>query len=68
MLNRREDDEAAYAAANAAIIREAQTLSHDERDASPQRPIAVVVWEGKPQSGSDATASFLFLATEAGFA
>jgi hypothetical protein len=58
------DDNMAYAAANEAIIREAQLLA----DAgAPSRLIAVVVWEGGARAGTDATEAFRQLASIAGF-
>ena len=59
--------DAAYAAANEAIVREAQALA---RTAQPDRPhslIAILVWEGTPRPGSDATARFRDLTRRAGF-
>lgn len=59
--------DAAYAAANEAIVREAQALA---RTAEPDRPhslIAILVWEGAPRPGSDATARFRDLTRRAGF-
>jgi hypothetical protein len=55
------DDSGAYQAANEAIIREAETIG-----GSGERT-AVIVWEGSPRSGSDATEAFRALATQAGF-
>ncbi|HEV7266138.1 MAG TPA: hypothetical protein VGN83_14640 [Falsiroseomonas sp.] len=60
------DGEAAYAAANEAIVREAQALAARAGDA-PRRLVAVVVWEGAARDGSDATQGFRELAAEAGF-
>jgi predicted acylesterase/phospholipase RssA len=57
-------DEAAYVAANEAIIREAQVLA---RDGAAHRLVAALVWEGAARSGSDATAGFRELAIKAGF-
>jgi hypothetical protein len=57
-------DEAAYVAANEAIIREAQTLA---RDGAAHRLVAVLVWEEAAKSGIDATAGFRELAVKAGF-
>jgi hypothetical protein len=58
------NDDAAYAAANEAIIHEAQLLA----DATaPSRLIAVVVWEGEARAGNDATEAFRHLASIAGF-
>jgi hypothetical protein len=55
------DDTSAYQAANEAIIREANIFG-----ASGERA-AVVVWEGGPRLGSDATEAFRKLAAQAGF-
>lgn len=49
-----------YAGANKEIIRQAAIT------AAPDTALAIVVWEGQPRRGSDATASFLKLAEEAG--
>lgn len=57
--------EAAYAAANEAIIHEAQALAR--AGGAAQRLVAVVVWEGAARSGSDATGDFRNLAAKAGF-
>ena len=59
------EGEAAYAAANEAIVREAQSLARADRTA--KRLVAVVVWEGAARSGSDATGSFRNLTAKAGF-
>ena len=59
--------DAAYAAANEAIVHEAQALA---RTAQPDRThhlIAILVWEGAPRPGSDATARFRDLTRRAGF-
>lgn len=58
--------ELAYAAANAAIVREAQALAEGSTGAR-RRLVAVVVWEGAARGGSDATEGFLHLARAAGF-
>ncbi len=60
------EGDAAYAAANEAIIREAQALARRSGGA-PRRSVAVVVWEGSARSGADATAGFRDLAARAGF-
>jgi hypothetical protein len=54
-------DEAAYQAANEAIVREAETID------VPGERAAVIVWEGEPRPGSDATQAFRVLAARAGF-
>jgi hypothetical protein len=58
-------DDAAYAAANEAIIREAASLA--QADKPPRRRLAVVVWEGVARAGNDATEAFRDLASRAGF-
>lgn len=60
VLDGRAEDEGAYSQANEAIIHEA-TLA-----ASPNRAVAILVWEGQPREGSDATAEFRQLAVSAG--
>lgn len=62
------DDDAAYATANAAIIREAQELARASEDGVPYRTLAMLVWEGSGRVGTDATKEFRSLALEAGFA
>jgi hypothetical protein len=57
----------AYAAANEAIVREAQALARTGRPDDPHRLIAILVWEGAPRPGNDATARFRDLARRAGF-
>ena len=57
--------DAAYAAANEAIVREAQALA--AQPDGPHRLIAILVWEGAPRPGSDATARFRDLTRRAGF-
>jgi hypothetical protein len=59
------DETAAYAAANEAIIREAQALAR--AGGTPRRSVAIVVWEGAARAGSDATEDFRRLALAAGF-
>ena len=59
------DEAAAYAAANEAIIREAQALAR--AGGTPRRSVAVVVWEGAARAKSDATEDFRRLAATAGF-
>ncbi|MFC7736518.1 hypothetical protein ACFQX4_11825 [Roseomonas sp. GCM10028921] len=59
------EGDAAYAAANEAIVREAVALA--EAGGIAHRPVAVVVWEGAPRDGTDATQGFLELAAAAGF-
>jgi hypothetical protein len=57
--------DAAYAAANETIVREAQALARTAQ--SDHRLIAILVWEGAPRPGSDATARFRDLTRRAGF-
>jgi hypothetical protein len=59
--------DAAYAAANEAIVREAQALARTAQLDRPHRLIAILVWEGAPRPGSDATARFRDLTRRAGF-
>jgi hypothetical protein len=59
------DGDAAYAAANKAIVREAWMLA--EAGGAPQRLVAVVVWEGAARARNDATQGFRDLAAKAGF-
>ena len=59
--------DAAYAAANEAIVREAQALARTAQPDGPHRLIAILVWEGAPRPGSDATARFRDLTRRAGF-
>jgi hypothetical protein len=55
-------DEAAYAAANEAILDEAARL------AAPDPPVAVVVWDGRSRGPDDATAAFADAARGRGMA
>jgi len=59
-----EEGDAAYAAANAAIIREAQSLAQHD---APQRAVAAIIWEGAVRHGNDNTEGFRSLAEQAGF-
>ena len=59
------EGDVAYAAANEAIVREAQALA--QLGGAAQRLVAVVVWEGAARSGSDATGGLRDLAAKAGF-
>jgi hypothetical protein len=61
------DDGKAYAAANEAIISEGQKLSEPGAGARPHRLLAIIVWEGAPREGDDATSGFRELAWAAGF-
>ena len=61
------DDDAAYAAANQAIISEAETIARATGDGTPFRLVAVIVWEGSARAGTDASGGLLALAKQAGF-
>ena len=61
------DDDAAYAAANQAIIREAETLARATPDRNPLRRIVAIVWEGSARELTDASGELLTLAVQAGF-
>jgi hypothetical protein len=60
-----EGGDAAYAAANEAIVSEAQALGR--AGDAPRRLVAAVVWEGSARGGSDASGGFKDLAAKAGF-
>jgi hypothetical protein len=59
--------DAAYAAANEAIVREAQALARTAQPDAPHRLIAILVWDEAPRSDGDATARFRDLTRRAGF-
>ncbi|RXH05268.1 hypothetical protein [Bradyrhizobium vignae] len=59
------DGDAAYAAANDAIVREALALCRAETP--PCRPVAVIVNEGSSRGAGDATEQFRVLGLAAGF-
>jgi len=59
--------DAAYAATNEAIVHEAQALARAAQPGKAHRLIAILVWEGAPRPGSDATARFRDLTRRAGF-
>jgi hypothetical protein len=61
------DDDAAYAAANEVIIKEAEALAGSTSDGVRLRLVAVIVWEGSARVGTDASGGLLTLATKAGF-
>ena len=61
------DDVAAYAAANKAIIHEAEALAQAASNTAPLRLVAVIVWEGSARVGSDASGELRNLAVQAGF-
>jgi hypothetical protein len=60
-------DDDAYAAANQAIIREAEALARAISDGAPPRLVVVIVWEGSARAGSDASSGLRNLALQAGF-
>jgi predicted acylesterase/phospholipase RssA/tetratricopeptide (TPR) repeat protein len=65
VLSRTDDDEEiAYAAANKAIVSEAQRLARGD---TRHRLVAAIVWEGSARPGGDVTAQFRTLAAEARF-
>ncbi len=59
----RPDDPGAYPQANAAIVREAERLSHD----TGQGILAVVAWDGKSRGADDLTAAFREQAVRSGY-
>jgi hypothetical protein len=61
------NDDAAYAAANQAIMSEAETIARATSDGTPFRLVAVIVWEGSARAGTDASGGLLTLAKQAGF-
>jgi hypothetical protein len=67
ILHSMGDDDAAYASANEAIIREAKGIARSTSDTTPLRLVAVIVWEGSARSGTDASGGLRNLATQAGF-
>jgi hypothetical protein len=67
ILSSTGDDEAAYAAANEVIIREAEALAGSASDSTRLRLVAVIVWEGSARVGTDASGDLLTLAMKAGF-
>jgi hypothetical protein len=67
VLHNDGDDDKAYAAANHAIIHEAQQLARAAGADRPCRLVAAIVWEGAARPGSDATDDFRKLAQQAGF-
>jgi hypothetical protein len=60
------NDDAAYAAANVAIIQDAQELARASEGVL-YRLLAMLVWEGSARAGTDSTEGFESLALEAGF-
>jgi hypothetical protein len=57
-----EGDDATYAAANEAILNEAETLAGGESS----QVVAVIVWEGRSRGGGDLTEGFATLARARG--
>ena len=66
VLDSTDGDDAAYAAANEIIAREAEAMAR-AGPGTPRRLVAVIVWEGAARSGTDATGNFHDLAAKAGF-
>jgi hypothetical protein len=67
-LNGAEHNEAAYSAANHAIIDEARAFADAARQDNPKiSTIAILIWDGAPRGGADATSEFADLARAAGF-
>jgi len=62
-----DDNDAAYAAANQAIIGEAESMARATSDGTPFRLVVVIVWEGSAKAGTDASGGLLTLAKQAGF-
>ena len=60
VLDGKGEADSAYSVATRRIIERALEV------ASPQLPIAVIVWDGEPRDGTDATAEFRRLAIKAG--
>jgi hypothetical protein len=67
ILSSTGDDDAAYAAANEVIVREAEALARSTLEGAPLRLVAVIVWEGSARTGTDASGGLLTLAMKAGF-
>ena len=67
VLDGKEADDHAYAAANAAIIEQAQSVARATKEHKQRPLIALLVWEGTARPGNDATAGFGELAKAAGF-
>jgi hypothetical protein len=61
------DDDAAYAAANQVIIREAEGLAKDTSDGILHQRVSLIVWEGAARPGTDASGGLQTLAAQAGF-
>jgi hypothetical protein len=68
-----DGEERAYAAANEAILREAQALAEPSasaiaRESYPGAVLAVLVWDGRARGADDLTASFAAAARRCGMA
>jgi hypothetical protein len=61
------DDDAAYAAANKAIIDEAEALAKDAPAGISHRRVSLIIWEGAARAGTDASGGLQTLAAQAGF-
>ena len=64
-LDRAVGDDAAYSAANQAIVEEAKVLA--QGSSQQAAPIAMIVWNGAPRGSSDLTQEFADLAKAQGF-
>lgn len=64
-LDRAVGDDAAYSAANRAIVEEAKVLA--QSSSHQAAPIAMIVWNGAPRGSSDLTKEFADLAKAQGF-
>ena len=64
-LDRAVGDDAAYSAANRAIVEEAKVLA--QGSSQQTAPIAMIVWNGAPRGSSDLTQEFADLAKAQGF-
>ena len=65
--NTADGDDAAYAAANEVIIREAEALARPTFRDTPLRLVGVIVWEGWSRAETDASDGLRSLAAQAGF-
>jgi hypothetical protein len=61
------DNDAAYAAANEAIVHEAQGLIQSASTGAPYRGVVAIVWEGGAREGIDASGGLRDLARRVGF-
>jgi hypothetical protein len=67
VLDGAQADDRAYAAANDAIIEQAQSLARATKEHMQRKLIALLVWEGTARADSDATAGFGEIAKKAEF-